>query len=91
MIQPGSRYENSITETVIGPNGHARQIIVDTPPGAYTFSYVSYQVTADDRIDSISADFYGDPTLWWNIANANPEIMDWSVLPVGAIIRIPNI
>lgn len=49
-----------------------------------------HQVTSVDRIDTLSVDFYGTPTLWWVIAVAN----DLEILPtdlnVGQKLRIPS-
>jgi|TARA_R100001460_G_scaffold32543_1_gene63853 phage tail protein X len=45
-----------------------------------------------DRFDSLAFQFYGDVTLWWIIAIANPNIVDFSsiFLPIGSQIRIPQ-
>lgn len=90
MIFSGSRYDGSSVVTVM-VNGLPRQVIVPSPQSPYTFSYISYQITGTDRIDSIANAFYGDPSKWYVIGDGNPEILDWSNLPVGKIIRIPNV
>lgn len=45
-----------------------------------------------DRFESLAFQFYGDVTLWWVIAIANPNIVDFSsiFLPIGSQIRIPQ-
>lgn len=45
-----------------------------------------------DRFESLAFQFYGDVTLWWVIAIANPNIVNFSsiFLPVGSQIRIPQ-
>ena len=45
-----------------------------------------------DRFESLAFLFYGDVTLWWVIAIANPNIVDFSsiFLPIGSQIRIPQ-
>lgn len=90
MISNNSRYANSTLVTDTKPDG--TNIIVITPSDAvsYTFTYTFYTVNGSDRIDTISNAFYGDPTLWWKIGDANPEIMKWDSVPPGTIIRIPN-
>lgn len=90
MIYPSSRYANSPVITTTGPQGNPVQAITPGPQSAWTFSYTTYQVTGNDRPDTIAAAFYGDATKWYVIADGNPEILDWSNMPVGAIIRIPN-
>ena len=47
-----------------------------------------------DRLDNIAFDFYGDPTLWWVIASANPGMTagDSIYIPgpeCGKQLRIP--
>jgi len=43
-----------------------------------------------DRLDNLAFQYYGDPTLYWIISAANPDIMLNSMFPPpGAQIRIP--
>lgn len=89
-IQAGSRYEDSTLATLVVSN-RDRQIIVAGPQSPYTFTFQQYQVTGADRPDSLAVDFYEDESKWYAIADANPEILDWTNMPVGQIIRIPAI
>ncbi len=45
-----------------------------------------------DRFDSLAFQFYNDITLWWIIATANPNLVDFSsiFIPIGSQIRIPQ-
>jgi|TARA_R110000796_G_scaffold162066_2_gene278865 hypothetical protein len=45
-----------------------------------------------DRLESLAFEFYGDVTLYWIIATANPNIIPFDSLfiPIGAQIRIPQ-
>jgi hypothetical protein len=45
---------------------------------------------AEDRLDLIAFDFYGDSTLWWVIAMANDIPGDSMYPPMGFQLRIPN-
>jgi nucleoid-associated protein YgaU len=89
MIAADSRYSSSTLTTVVKGNNN---VIVITPSAAtaYTFNYVMYTTTANDRVEIISNAFYGDPNSWYLIADANPEIMDWSALSAGTVLRIPS-
>ena len=89
-VQSGSRYAQS-TVVILDVNDIPRNVIVGSPQEPYVFNYESYQTDASDRPDTLAYDFYGDPSLWWMIADANPEIMDWGSVPAGTIIRVPNI
>ncbi len=87
-VQAGSRYINTpVVDLTV--NGQTRRVLVPGPQSGYSFQYQAYMVTGEDRIDTLAQNFFGDPTLWWMVAQANPERLDWSVLPAGTIIRIP--
>jgi phage tail protein X len=44
-----------------------------------------------DRLDNLAYQFYGDPTLWWIIQIANPDLPNDSLYPtLGFQLRIPS-
>lgn len=44
-----------------------------------------------DRLDNLAYQFYGDPTLWWILSIANPDLPNDSLYPtVGFQLRIPS-
>ena len=45
---------------------------------------------AEDRLDLIAFDFFGDSTLWWVIATANDIPGDSMYPPMGFQLRIPG-
>lgn len=70
---------------------------VETQPG-----YVLHRIVEGDRLDRLAERYYGDPRLWWAIAQANPGLLlpdgliylsvapdDASPLRIGAEIHIP--
>lgn len=51
---------------------------------------ILHTVSAEERIDLLAYDFYGDPGFWWVIALANEmELLPFD-LTAGATIRIPS-
>jgi phage tail protein X len=47
--------------------------------------------TQGDRYDVLALNYYGDSSLWWIIAIANPNIgLSTLVIPEGVQVRIPN-
>lgn len=50
-----------------------------------------YVITQEgDRFDNLAFQYYGDPTLWWAISIANPNLSQNSYFPpVGIQLRIP--
>lgn len=89
-VQAGSRYVDSPV-LVLSVGNRNRQVIGTGAQSAYSFTFQQYQVTGADRLDTLAYDFYGDETKWFAIADANPEIIDWIDMPIGTIIRIPNL
>lgn len=37
-------------------------------------AFLEYELKVGDRLDTIAQEFYGDPRLWWVIAEANPDV-----------------
>jgi phage tail protein X len=91
VIDPDSRYADSSVVSIDNVNGVPVSTIVPDAPAIRTFTYTPYLFTGADRIDNMASRFYGDPTAWWHIADGNPEILDWSNVPLGTIIRIPDL
>ena len=47
--------------------------------------------TQGDRYDILALNYYGDSSLWWVIAVANPNVdLMTLVIPEGSQIRIPS-
>lgn len=91
MIASNSRYATSTVVTVDMPNGTSRLVVLPTAPVASTFNYINHILSSQETIDALAYRYFGDPTQWWRIANANPEIINW-VNPVpGVSIRIPTV
>lgn len=55
-----------------------------------TVTVTDYAWRAGDRVDTIAARTFGDETLWWVLADANPQILDWTGIPAGTVVRIPS-
>lgn len=46
--------------------------------------------TVGDRLDTIAAEYYGDPNLWWIISSANRLPGNSLYLTSGTQVRIPS-
>jgi hypothetical protein len=67
-----------------------RYSVVKYPTIIREFSDIYVYTTKGDRYDLLAQSYYGDSSLWWIIARANPPISD-SIYPnVGEQIRIPS-
>lgn len=89
MISAGSRYAGGTIITATDLDDNDILALTFAAPADTVIRYTTYQVTGADTIDLIANSFYGDPTLWWYVANANPEIMTWDSLTAGQLIRVP--
>ena len=90
MILPGSRYSDSSLATVPKGSGQAA-VIVPSAQKPYSFTFISHTVAVGERIETIAYQYYRDATLWWRIADANPEMLWWDNLAPGTVLRIPAI
>jgi phage tail protein X len=90
VISADSRYSTSTITTVQTASG-PRQTVVIPDPAEKVIAYTNYLVRDGDRIDQLAFRFLGLAKLWWMIADANPEIHDWFVLPRGTLLRIPSV
>jgi phage tail protein X len=89
-ITADSRYVTATVTTAVGPDGETRQEMRPAFPKSRLITYTYYRVIDGERVDTIAHDFYGRGDLWWMIADANPEILDWMALDPGTVIRVPN-
>lgn len=73
MITPASRYASAGTTTLTLPDGtivpYLERRFVPQPGGLAQIGV--HTVTADDRLDLIASTTIGDPSQWWQIADAN--------------------
>lgn len=86
MFSKGSRYRNlpessTLTTQVDRPRGKELR-----PIPRLTGQFL-HLVREGDRLDLLGVKYYGDPTKWWQIADANPEYQ----FPADALDRDPFI
>lgn len=91
MIAADSRYVTATITTGVGPAGDTRQEMRPAFPQDRFIAYTFYRVVEGERVDTIAYDFFGRADLWWRLADANPEIIDWFDLPPGSVLRVPNV
>lgn len=85
-----SRYDGAgvfaVNDGIRGPINAIYASYTVVIPGTFTL----YQVQPGDRWDKIANRFYGDPSLWWRIADINPELFDPRAIRPGIILRVPS-
>jgi nucleoid-associated protein YgaU len=82
------RYEN--TGTYKTPSGKVGYLPTKYPSLVPSNNDTYIIARAEDRLDLIATDFYGDPTLWWVVAMANDLPGDSMNTPLGFQLRIPG-
>jgi nucleoid-associated protein YgaU len=91
MIHEGSRYATAEVFQVTTADGSVRPAVYPRRAAdTGVFSFKTRRLQAGERLDMIAFREYGDASLWWVIAQANPEIFYPESLPTGALIRIPD-
>ena len=54
-------------------------------------SYFLYTWRESDRIDLVCKRFLGTAATWWKVMDYNPEILNPFDIPVGTVVRIPDV
>lgn len=93
MYKRGSRYEHtepfrySNSRAIVFQGIRPRHVV--TQEGA-----LEHTLSVGDRLDLLALNYYNDPTRWWLILDANPEIICGAELTlekyIGAVILIPR-
>lgn len=81
MLTLSSRYKNEIAD-----DGQVISVRKTTSPTTYTV----YTVKDGDTLDLLATNMYGDPSLYWRIADMNPHISFPDLIQAGDILRLPE-
>lgn len=81
MITLSSRYKTDTAD-----DGQVIAVRKETSQVTYTV----YTVKDGDSLDLLATTLYGDPTLWWRIADMNPHIAFPDLIKVGDVLRLPE-
>ena len=88
IISPRSRYAEAPKFQVKTKDGSYQAACYALSTITAVPEYRYYVVTAGERMDQLAASLLGDPTLWWQIADLNPEYL-YPEIPAGRTIRVP--
>lgn len=89
MIAENSRYANAAIERATDAKGVTRPTLYQQPIAGGTTRYRFHRASQGERLDLLAHSLWGDPNLWWVIANYNPEVTTPDDVPAGMLIRIP--
>ena len=94
MFAPTSRYASIADATlpVLDENGQPRVVVYKRrrfiPAGEDSTTLVEHTVAQGDRLDNISAHYLGDPTLFWQVCDANGVLSPAELEEPGRVVRI---
>lgn len=91
MIVVGSRYEDGNLQPVLqmGRDAGTTKLAVFRAPTDSAPSRYALRFRSGERWDFIAMKTLGDSSLWWQVMDSNPEIIDpFSVTP-GTRINVP--
>jgi hypothetical protein len=60
-------------------------------PDPYRVATFRHLVTQNDRLDEVATRYYGRPPLWWQICDANPELLSPLDLLGGGPVQVTRI
>jgi hypothetical protein len=91
-IYKGSRYEYStidfVSKTV---GGYANPIVFYQFSTLGQITYFEHSYLPGERLDQLADTYYKNPEFWWLIPEFNPQITDFTNIPVGTVLKIPNV
>lgn len=90
MIYLDSRYAEGTLAKTWNAQKLQYDLIVFREWSEYFQTFFLYNWVENDRLDILANRFLGNPALWWEIMDLNPEILDPLSIPPGTQIRIPN-
>lgn len=86
-IYNNSRYLGEPSQLVKSEAGV--NLTIYKQPHTTSVTYTTYTAVAGDSFDLLANRLYGDPLLWWKVADVNPHVFYPGVIRPGTILRIP--
>ena len=78
-------------ENLYTPEGKPYKATVRYPVVPLSFNDIYVYTDSGDRYDILAQQYFGDPSLWWVILSANPQLPKNSYYPPsGTQLRIPS-
>lgn len=90
MIYLDSRYADSKLYRAYDSRTNKYNVTVLRQYPVYETGFFLYEWKETDRLDLLAMRYFGSPSLWWQIMDLNPEILDPFNIAYGTQLRIPN-
>ncbi len=90
LFAPASRYFGLDTTTLDAPGGSVRYLLRRFVPQPERFALLQeHTVTQAERLDNVTAQYLGDPALFWRICDANRAMLPHELTDtIGRKLRI---
>jgi hypothetical protein len=89
LNQQSRYYQGQITR-LPDTSGTYQLSVLRTVPSKAAQNFKLYVWQQTDRPDLVAARLLGNPQLWWEIFDINPEIIYPLNIPAGSVLRIPT-
>lgn len=90
MVFKGSRYTQVEVIQPPAPDGRAPRALAARPV-APTPGRLEHVAAEGERLDQLAARYYSEPTKYWLILDANPDVLNpFELLEPGRIVYIPQ-
>jgi hypothetical protein len=90
MIYLDSRYSDARLYQAYDSRTGKYNVTVLRQYPVYETTFYYHEWSETDRLDILARKYLGSPSLWWQIMDLNPEIIDPFNIPYGTQLRIPN-
>lgn len=90
MIYLDSRYADSLLYRALDSRTGKYNVTVRRSYPVYETAFRYHEWTETDRLDTVARRYLGSSSLWWQIMDLNPEILDPFSIPYGTQLRVPN-
>jgi len=91
-ITSGSRYEDSIVDYFTKvENGTEYPNVFYSFDSLADVSFFYHNYRTGETLHGLSQRYFNTPSLWWAIAEYNPEVKDILHIADGTVLRIPSV
>jgi hypothetical protein len=92
MIYQNSRYYTQLIDYVsFTQDGNSNPIVFYEFDVIGKISWWEHTYNQNERLEQLAYQYYKRPDYWWIIPEYNPEIVDFTNIAPGTIIRIPRV
>jgi nucleoid-associated protein YgaU len=90
MVFKGSRYTNVEVIQPVRADGKSPRVLA-LRPNDHVSGVLLHIASEGERLDQLATNFYGEPTKYWLILDANPEVLNpFELLVAGLALKVPQ-